>query len=54
MASKLLASGFKHMAIYQTFLYLQEDKQYFLKVQPFFFNDTKNHRNRLNHSCRKT
>ena len=26
----------------------------FLKVRLFFTKDTNNHRNRLNHSCRKT
>ena len=37
------------MTISQMFLYLRENK-----VRPFFINDAKNHRNRLNHSCRKT
>ena len=37
------------MPISQMFLYLWENK-----VRPFFINDAKNHRNRLNHSCRKT
>ena len=37
------------MTVSQVFLYLWENK-----VRPFFINDAKNHRNRLNHSCRKT
>ena len=42
------------MPISQTFLYLQEDKKHFVKVRPLFIKDAKNHRNRLNLSCRKT
>ena len=42
------------MSIFETFLYLYENKLHFLKVRPFFIKDAKNHRNRLNHCCQKT
>ena len=33
--------GFKWRQIFQTFLYLQENQEDFLKVQLFFINDAK-------------
>ena len=41
-------SGFKHMPISQTLLYLQENEQHFLKVPLLFIKDANSHRNRLN------
>ena len=39
----------------QTFLYLQQNKEHFLKVPSchslFLFNDPKSHRIRINRSC---
>ena len=35
------------MPISQTFVYLQDDKEHFLKCRPFFIKDAKKHRNRL-------
>ena len=41
------------MPISQTFVYLQDDKEHFLKCRPFFIKDAKKHRNRLNLSAVK-
>ena len=41
-------SGLKHMPISQTFLYLQENEQHFLKVPLLFIKDAKSNGNRLN------
>ena len=49
-----LKRGFKQVPISQTFLYLEENKQHFLNVRPFFIKDSINHRNQLKNSCQKT
>ena len=41
------------MPISQTFVYLQDDIEHFLKCRPFFIKDAKKHRNRLNLSAVK-
>ena len=48
-------NGVLNMCRYlKNILYLQENKQHFLKVPLFFIKDAKNHRNRLNCSSWKT
>ena len=42
------------MPISQTLLNLQEIKEHFLKIRPFFVKAAKNRGDRLNRSCRKT